>query len=220
MKFLWFGMVAAGFFALANPVRACELALVLAIDVSGSIDAGEYAFQMQGLADALEDGVIADALVQGQVALSVVQWSGAGEQLNSIPWRRMLSPRHVAEFADEVRGLRRRWTDSKTAIGDLLAYAGPLFAAVPDCRRRVLDISGDGQINAGEPTGPARARLIARGVTINGIAIDRVGFSIARYYRTDIIGGFDAFVMASRGYSDYPRSIREKLFREVIRPSS
>ncbi len=220
MRLMWFGIVAASAFSFANPIRACELALVLAIDVSGSIDPGEYAFQMQGLAGALEDGVIADALVQGQAALSLVQWSGAGERENSITWRRMLSLRQVAEFAADVRNLRRRWSDSKTAIGDLLAYSGPLFASVPDCRRKVLDISGDGQLNAGEPTGPARNRLIAQGVTINGIAIDRVGFSIARYFRTDIIGGLDAFVMESRGYSDYPRSIREKLFREVIRPSS
>lgn len=209
-----------GIFASAMAARACELALLLAVDVSGSIDAGEFSFQVQGLADGLEDGAVADALIQGQVALGVVQWSGAGEHEVSIAWRRMLSPRHVAAFASDVRDLRRRWSDSKTAIGDLLAFSGTLFDTVPDCRRKVVDISGDGQINAGEPTALARRALIAQGITINGIAIDRVGFSIARYFRTDIIGGQDAFVMPSRGYSDYPRSIREKLFREVIRPSS
>ena len=202
------------------PLRACELALVLSVDVSASISAGEYSFQVQGLADALEDPVIAGALINGQVALAVVQWSGAREQEFSIPWRRMQSLQAVADFASTARGLRRKWFDGFTAIGTMLDFVAPLYSAVPDCRRLVLDVSGDGLINAGVPTLTARDALLVQGVTINGVAIDRKGDTILQYFRTDIIGGTDAFVIPARGYGDYPRVIHEKLFRELIQPSS
>ena len=204
----------------AAPLRACELALVLAVDVSASISSGEYSFQMQGLADALEDPIIAGALVKGQVALAVVQWSGASEQELSIPWHRMLSQQSVADFASTARGLPRKWIDGFTAIGSMLDYVAPLYSAVPDCRRLVLDVSGDGLINAGAPTRAARDVLLAQGTTINGVAIDRRGDAVLQYFRTDIIGGSQAFVLPASGYGDYPRVIHEKLFRELIQPSS
>jgi Ca-activated chloride channel homolog len=205
---------------IAAPLRACELALVLAVDVSASISSGEYALQMQGLADALDDPIIAHALVKGQTALTLVQWSGVSEQDVSIPWQRILTQQDVAEFARTTQELHRKWRNGFTAIGSMLDFAAPLYLAVPDCRRLVLDVSGDGIINAGVPTRAARDMLIAKGVTINGIAIDRRGDTVNQYFRSDIIGGADAFVIPTRGYADYVLSIREKLFRELIEPVS
>ncbi len=219
---IWKSLLASAAISLATlaSARACDLALALAVDVSGSIDPVEYRFQMQGMADALEDPTIADALVQGKVALSVIQWSGAGEQVLTIPWRRMLNPRTVDGFAGQVRSASREWSNSKTAIGDLMSFAAAQFDQVPDCRRRVIDISGDGQNNDG--TEPAGARVLAdsRGITINGLAIDRVGRSVTQYFKRYIITGRDAFVITATGYRDYPRAIELKLFREVLRPSS
>ncbi len=207
--------------ALAAPAGACETALLLAIDISGSIDAGEYALQTRGLADALTDPEVAEALVRGQVALAVVQWSGVGAQALVLPWQRMLDPGAVQRFAGRARDLPRAFTASDTAVGEAVAFSLVQFATVPDCRRRVIDISGDGPENAGFTVARARQAAQAAGVEINAIAIEDMGPSapISAFYRRWAItrGGF---VMTARGLGDYPRAIREKLLRELSRPAS
>jgi Ca-activated chloride channel family protein len=204
----------------AAPVRACDTALLLAIDVSGSIDRAEYALQTEGLAQALRDPEVTAALLKGQVALSVVQWSGLGRQAVTIPWQRMLSAHHILEFIARVETQPRAFQGSDTAVGEALSFSAAQFAAVPDCRRRVIDISGDGPENAGATAPRARAAAAAQGIEINAIAIEDMGQSspITAFYRNWVItrGGF---VMTARGLGDYPRAMREKLLRELIRPT-
>ena len=206
---------------LPLPGRACETALLLAIDVSGSIDAGEYALQVQGLADALDDPEIAGVLVQGQSALAVAQWSGVGAQILVQPWQRMLDRGDVARFAATARSQPRRFAASDTAVGQAIHFSAAQFAAVAECRRQVIDISGDGPENAGFTVGQARQAAQAKGIEINAGAIEDMGPSspISSFYRRWVItkGGF---VMTARGLSDYPRAIREKLLRELTRPAS
>lgn len=203
----------------AAPAPACETALLLAIDVSGSIDRAEYIFQTDGVADALADPEVAEALVLGQVALAVVQWSGAGQQAVSLSWQRMLGADAVRRFAGAARALPRAFDGSDTAVGEALGFAADQFTAVPDCRRRVIDISGDGPLNAGRPVEQERARALAAGIEINAIAIEDVGRSIpiTGFYRRSVISP-QGFVITARGLSDYPRAIREKLIREIARP--
>jgi len=203
----------------ALPARACRLALALAVDVSGSIDPGEYRFQMDGLADALDDPEVADALVLSQAAVMVVQWSGQRDQHISIPWRRMLSYDAVARFSNDVRQTQRRWHGGKTAVGEMMQFVLPEFARVSDCQRHVIDVSGDGATNDGGDTVGPRRSAQAAGVTVNGIAIDRIGASIAQYYKNFVIVGQGSFVLNARGYSDYPRAIRAKLLREIAVPA-
>ncbi len=145
----------------AQSALACNAALVLAIDVSGSIDRGEYMLQTEGVAAALSDPEVAAALVQGQTALSVVQWSGAGQQTVSLPWRRMLSDAEVRRFATAAATMPRAYTGSDTAPGDLIDFAADQFADVADCGRQIIDISGDGQQNAGGSTPQARNRALS-----------------------------------------------------------
>ena len=204
--------------AFAAPARACDTALLLAIDVSGSIDAGEYAIQSQGLAAALADPDVVAALVQGQVALAVVQWSGAGEQALTQPWQRMLTPGDVARFAATAAALPRRY-GSDTAVGQALVFAIGQFSAVGDCGRKVIDISGDGQENAGFTVAAARSRAEAAGIAVNVIAIEDPGPSapITSFYRKWVITRH-GFAMTARGLQDYPRAIREKLLRELALP--
>lgn len=205
---------------LAAPsARACETALLLAIDVSGSIDEGEYALQVQGLADALDDPEVAGILEQGQVALAVVQWSGMGRQALVLPWRRMLTGQDVTQFAARARALPRAFDGSDTAVGEALAFAAAQFAQVPDCRRHVIDISGDGPENAGFTVGRTRAEALRKGIEINAIAIEDMGVTapIAAFYRKWVISP-RGFVVIARGLDDYPRAIREKLIREVSKP--
>jgi Ca-activated chloride channel family protein len=206
---------------IAPPAAACDTALLLAVDISGSIDAGEYAVQMRGLQAALADPQVADLMVAGQVALAVVHWSGVGRQAVAMPWQRMLTPAHVAAFADRAGRLPRAFTASDTAVGEALAFSAAQFAAVPDCARRVIDISGDGPENAGFTVTRARAAAIAAGIEINAIAIEDPGPSdpVTRFYRRWVIspGGF---VMTAASVRDYPATLRAKILRELDRPSS
>ncbi|MSU87998.1 DUF1194 domain-containing protein [Rhodobacteraceae bacterium 2CG4] len=206
--------------AAAGPAFGCRLALLLAVDVSGSIDSGEYRFQMDGLAEALEAPDVADALWIEGATVAVVQWSGAADQAVTIPWRRMAGPGDVARLAAQVRAAPRRWTGGKTALGDALAFMAPLFEQVPECARRVIDISGDGITNDGRETRAESRAAERRGVVVNGLAIDRIGISVARFYEQFVRAGDGSFVERATGYSDYPRAIRRKLYREVVVPAS
>lgn len=203
----------------AQPALSCETALLLAIDVSGSIDAGDYRLQTEGLASALSDPVVAEALVAGQMALAVIQWSGVEQQAVGLSWHRMLTPRDVTRFAKEAAGMQRLYYGSDTAVGEGLRFAAAQFAAVPDCRRKVIDVSGDGQENAGFTDARARADAIDAGIMINAIAIEEPGPAspITSYYRNWVItpGGF---VVTARGLQDYAETLRLKLLRELTKP--
>lgn len=208
-----------GLLAMASPARSCEVALLLSIDVSGSVDAGEYRLQADGLADALADPRIVEALVGGEAALLLMHWSGAGMQREVLPWTRMRDERDVAAFAAAARSAPRAFRGSDTAVGDALAFAVTRFGAVADCRRQVIDISGDGPQNAGGPLPPARAAAEAAGIAVNAIAIESLGLSITEFYRRHVItrGGF---VMSARGHLDYADAIRAKILREIGKPVS
>ena len=206
--------------ALAQPARSCEVALIFTIDVSGSVDAAEYRLQIDGLAAALRDPIIADALEVARAAVAVMQWSGTGQQQVSIPWTRLEEPADIAAFAARVIRLPRAYERSDTAVGEMLARAVAEFDdRVADCRRRVIDVSGDGQTNAGRPSGPERTRAARAGIEINAIAIEMSGqaLPVTQYFRRHVItpGGF---VMTSRTHRDYPDTLRAKIFRELVRP--
>jgi Ca-activated chloride channel family protein len=204
---------------IAPPALACETALILSIDVSGSIDGADFRLQTEGLASALADPAVAEALVRGQVALAVIQWSGPSQQALVLPWQRMLDPGAVTRFADAAAAMPRAFKGSDTAVGEAIRFALAAFAPVTDCQRRVIDISGDGQENAGFTDAKARSEAVEAGVTINAIAIEEAGpaFPITGYYRGWIItpGGF---VVSARGLQDYAETLRLKLLRELQDP--
>lgn len=206
--------------ALSAPLaRACETALLLSVDVSNSIDPGEYRLQVDGMADALQDPEIIEALVRGRMALAVQQWSGPDMQILSIPWTRMTSPLAVADFSARARAIPRAFVMSNTAPAEALRHALAQFGQVRDCTRHVIDVSGDGTANAGANVRKARAEAEGMGVTINGLAIEAMGVALTNYFRSSVITR-DGFVMTARGYRDYPRTIRAKILREISRISS
>jgi Ca-activated chloride channel homolog len=206
---------------VAPPAQACETALLLAVDISGSIDTGEYAVQMQGLAAALADPEVAEVLVAGQVALGVMHWSGMGRQAMVLPWQRMLSPGHVSAFATRALTLPRAFIASDTAVGEAITFSAAQFDAVPDCRRRIIDISGDGPENTGFTVARARQAALAQGIEINAIAIEEAGPAspVTQFYRAWVIspGGF---VMTARSIGEYPATLRAKIIRELLKPAS
>jgi Ca-activated chloride channel homolog len=204
----------------AAPTRACDVALVLAVDVSGSVDAWEYQLQAEGLAFALRDGQVADALVRTRAAIAVVQWSGQDQQTLSIPWTRIEEPAQVARLAGRMAAMPRAHAGGNTAVGLALDFAADLFGPpVRDCARWVIDVSGDGDENEGFTIGQARRRTLTRGITVNGLAIEGLGTaqSITNFYRAWVItpGGF---VETAQGHADFARAMRRKLLRELEPP--
>jgi Ca-activated chloride channel family protein len=184
------------------------------MDVSQSVDPGEYRLQIDGLAAALRDPEIAEILVRDQVALSVIQWSGVDSQEVSLGWTQMLSPSHVQLFADAVQRLPRAFVMSNTAPAEALDHALKHFNSGPDCTRRVIDMSGDGTPNAGGEVGRLRRAAERAGVTVNGLAIEGLGRAITNFYQRNVITG-DGFVETARGHRDYARAIRRKILREI-----
>lgn len=201
-------------------VFACDLALVLAVDVSGSVDGREFDIQMGGLAEALRDGIVVDALIEAEARLTLVQWTGASRQRQTIPWKQMRAASDVSAFAAQVAGNRRVWRNFSTAIGEAVAVSVALFDEVPECRRRVIDVSGDGVSNEGIEPRELLPGLAARGITINALAIETDETDLTAYFFENLIVGEGAFVITATGFEDYPDQIRRKLQRETTKQVS
>ncbi len=205
---------------LAPPAWSCDLALALAVDVSGSVDSNEFRIQMDGLAAGLRDPIVSEALVRGQAQLMLVQWTGASRQRVTIPWTRIDSFDALDRFADQVAQDPRVWRNFSTAIGEALETTVSSFDAVSECRRLLIDISGDGISNEGvEPT-QIHGLLKDRGVTVNAIAIEESEPDLTAYFYENVIVGEGAFVVSAAGFADYPERIRKKLLREVTQQSA
>jgi len=200
--------------------RACEIALVLAVDVSGSVDHEEYRIQMQGLADGLRDGSVSEALVAGEAAVTVVHWTGSSRQAVAVPWARITGFEALEAFAVAVETAPRRWRNFSTAIGEALTFALAQFDAAPDCRKRVIDISGDGSSNEGIAPQDVHPRLRAAGVTVNALVIEGAEPRMTEYFWENVITGDGAFVITANSYAEYPDRMRRKLIQEVAKQVS
>lgn len=205
---------------VASPLRACELALVLAVDVSGSVDAREYEIQMRGLASALRDGIVVDALLDQEAMLTLIQWTGSSRQRQTLPWRQMQSAGDVAAFADDVADNPRIWRNYSTAIGEALIAAEHALSQVPQCRRKVVDVSGDGISNEGVEPGSRRSALNEQDITVNALAIETDAEDLTAWFFENLIHGEGAFVVTAEGFEDYPIKIKRKLQRETTRQLS
>ena len=198
------------------PAMACDVALVLAIDVSGSVDAKEYRLQADGLSDALGDPIVSEALVNAQALVAVVQWSGIERQELSVPWTATDTHEDVLQLRAAIEAAPRPFRNYSTGIGDALEVAINLHNNAPRrCRRKVIDVSGDGPSNEGVEPKAVRARLDAAEITVNGLAIEGSEDGIADYYRDHVAHGPGAFVEVAKDYKDFPRAIRKKLLLEL-----
>jgi len=208
-----------------------DLLLVLAADVSLSIDAAEARLQREGYCAALADPEVVAAACAGPagaIGTAYVEWSGPREQWLIMPWTRIASPADAASWADRLRRQPRLPGDG-TAIGAAIDHARAVLRAAPwSAARRVIDVSGDGANNAGPPVESARDRAVAEGITVNGLAIEGDNgllleghgtrgsrHLLADYYRACVIGGDGAFVIAADGFDAFAEAIRRKLAREI-----
>lgn len=219
-RMAWRVSLFAVLFCAALRAHACEIALVLAVDVSGSVDHEEYRIQMQGLADGLRDGSVAEALVAGEAAVMVLQWTGSSRQRVVTPWTRMTDFEVLEAFAARVEKTPRVWRNFSTAIGEALSFAGAQFAEVPDCNRWVIDISGDGSSNEGVDPKDVRPTLNASNIIVNALVIEGAEPLMTEYFWENVILGDSAFVITANSYEDYPSRMQRKLLREVTKQIS
>jgi Protein of unknown function (DUF1194) len=215
---LRFGLALA---LLGLPVGAeCRLALALAVDVSRSVDAGDYRIQTEGLAAALEDTEVQAALLSpaGEVALMVYHWSGPRHQEVILPWMLLKGPQDLAAVVAAVRAVPLPKDRQATALGYALVYGAEAMAEAPPCARRVLDVAGDGRNNEGISVESAYRRVDFGDIVVNGLAIGEHEADVDEYYRAEVIRGLGAFVEVAATQEDYPQAIRRKLLRELNGP--
>ena len=206
------------FFAM--PAVACDLALVLAVDVSGSVDNSEYRVQMDGLAAALRDPLVSEALVRARAQIMLLQWTGANRQRVTVPWTEMSDFEAVEKLAGAVSADARVWRNYSTAIGEALSASLDAFPSERRCTRRLIDVSGDGVSNEGAPPTDVRDRLAGAGVVVNAIAIEESEPDLTAYFYENLIFGEGAFVVSAATFEDYPAKIRLKLLREVTQQTA
>jgi Ca-activated chloride channel family protein len=198
------------------PSLACDVALVLALDVSGSVDPTEYRLQAEGLSAALGDGVVSEALVNAKALVAVVQWSGEPHQALVIDWTATDTHTDVATLRARIEAVPRAYRNYSTGIGEALRFSADLFDTAPrQCDRKIIDVSGDGRNNEGIAPETLRERLLTAEIDVNGLAIEGSEDGIAAYYRENVIVGPAAFVEVASSFDDFPRAIRRKLLREL-----
>jgi hypothetical protein len=200
--------------------------LVLAVDVSYSMDPDEQQIQREGYIDAITSREFMAAIragSHGKIAVTYFEWAGPDDQKIVVPWRLIEGPETADAFAGEIaRAPYRR--ASRTSIGGALMFAKPLFAASGfRGLRRVIDVSGDGPNNSGPLVVPQRDDIVASGITINGLPLmlnrpNSFSMDIADldiYFEDCVIGGSGAFVIPVRDRAQFKEAIRTKLIMEV-----
>ncbi|HEX7881560.1 MAG TPA: DUF1194 domain-containing protein [Afipia sp.] len=210
----------------ADESRRVDVELILAVDVSYSMDMDELALQREGYALAIVSKEFLQALKTGptgKVAVTYFEWAAATDQKIVVPWRVIDGPESAGALAEEIlkAPLRRA---SRTSISGAINFAMPLFEVNEyQGLRRVIDISGDGPNNNGESVTVARDAALARGVTINGLPIMSKETNYATmdidnldiYYEDCVIGGAGSFVVPIKTRDKFKEAIRTKLVMEV-----
>lgn len=224
-------LLLAGLVALvAAPAgAACRQALALGLDVSGSVDADEYRLQLDGLAGALMQRDVQAALLaipDAPVRLHVFEWAGSGQRRVLVPWTEVTDTGVLAAIAARLTGASRVAQDPGTALGEAMLAGAAALAEQPDCWRRTLDISGDGQSNSGPRPRDVRGDALLAGVTVNALVIvapppavtrrpDAPIADLVAYFRFEVIQGPEAFAEVAAGYADYEDAMARKLLKEL-----
>ncbi len=198
-----------------------DLALVLAVDVSTSVDATEFNLQRQGYVDAFNSASIASAIssgAYGQIAVSLVYWSTG--QTTAVPWTLIdgNAGTTAADFATLVNGAARPGTiGNTTGIAGAIDYSQGLIAGIAgyEPTRSVIDVSGDGGENVAtdQAVRDARDAAVGAGTAINGLAIGTAG--LLTYYTDNVIGGSGSFALQATNFATFGAAIDDKLVREI-----
>jgi hypothetical protein len=226
-------LIFAGFALVPTAALASDdvdLLLVLAADVSRSIDAAKFQLQREGYAAAISDPRVLDTIRSGhsgRIGLTFVEWSGIGAQHVVIDWTTVGDAASAKDFGDRLIEAPRSFAD-RTSISGAIEFAmGQLTQAPVNSARHTIDISGDGTNNAGRDVSALRDEAVAKGITINGLVIlsdnplswnpDHTNppGGLDNYYRNNVIGGPGAFVMVAQNFSSFGQAIITKMIAEV-----
>ena len=204
-----------------------DVELFLAVDVSRSMQPFELEIQRRGYAAALTSPEVQAAIgggMLGRIAVTYVEWAGVHSQRTIVPWTLLQSPEHAARIAAQISA---NFDDAqrRTSISGVLDFAAASIDANRfDGLRRVIDVSGDGPNNMGDVVTKARDRVLARGMTINGLPLMTRDESITSryniadldaYYTACVIGGTGAFVLPVTDWAEFEQAVRRKLVLEI-----
>jgi hypothetical protein len=207
-----------------------ELLLVLAADISRSVDAEKFRLQREGYAAAITNPKVIAAIQStetSRIAVCFVEWSGATAQIMAVDWTSIGTFDEARAFADRILAAPRAFME-RTSISAAIDYSVQQFGRSPFIgSRRVIDVSGDGTNNVGRDVLAARDDAVRQGITINGLAIlsaiplptnpmhTHPPGGLLKYYEDNVIGGPGAFALAAEGHEAFGRSILSKLIKEI-----
>ncbi len=215
---------------MATSVSAqdCRQALVLGLDVSLSVDVNDFSLQRHGLAQALIDPDVVQAMIgpyDDHIELAVFEWSGQFNQSLLVDWTRIDGPETLGIIAETLRTEPQVTGTGRTALGAAMLYGRDLLATRSHCTKQTLDISGDGMNNNGVRPQDAKPQMDAAAIVVNalviGPAMGEVTFDgvdvaqLSRYFHDRVITGPFAFVETIAGFASYEDAIKRKLLREV-----
>ncbi len=214
----------------ARAAEAVDLLLVLAADVSRSVNQVKFQLQREGYAQAIADKRVLEAISSGRhrrIAICFVEWSGVTSQKLVIDWSIVDGPDTARKFGDQLLELPRSFAE-RTSISGGIDFAMMMLARAPfEAARRTIDVSGDGTNNSGRDVTLARDEAVAKGVTINGLVIlserplawnpDHTNppGGLPNYFRTNVIGGPGAFVIVAENFNSFGQAIIKKLIAEI-----
>ena len=214
----------------ARAAEAVDLLLVLAADVSRSVDHPKFQLQRDGYAAAITDPRVMNAIMSGangRIALCFIEWSGAGAQKVVIEWTIIDGPDAARKFSDALVEAPRAFAD-RTSISGAIDFSMEMLERAPfEAPRRTIDISGDGTHNSGRGLLAAREDALAKGVTINGLVIlserplpwnpehTNPPGGLAKYFQDNVIGGPSAFVTVAENFQSFGQSLISKLVAEI-----
>lgn len=202
-----------------NAEAQADVALVLAVDVSGSVSDERFHLQREGISKALDSDEFAAALSSGNhraIEIAVVEW--AEEQSVIVPWTVVRSRQDLADLAQRLRSTPRTWVHTRTDPSGGIAAAHTLLAKAPlQPERKVIDVSGDGEQNTGEiSTTEARDAAVAHDITINGLPITSGDDPhVDEWYRANVVGGPGHFMIVADGFGAFADAFRRKLTIEI-----
>lgn len=219
------GLLLTGTAVSAN----CRQALVLGLDVSGSVDSREYRLQINGLAAALTHPEVIEVLLAmpaAPVHLAIFEWSGPKYQRLLLDWTTISDVATVTRISAQLTSATRSTSPPGTALGNAMQFGAALLAKRPECWKRTLDISGDGKHNMGPHPRDVRDGLQDQSLTLNALVIgaDDQGAGdlrqveigeLSSYFDTWVIAGPGAFVETALGFDDYEAAMVRKLKREL-----
>jgi hypothetical protein len=205
--------------SIAQSGAQVDLALVLAVDCSSSVDSTDFQLQMEGIAAALRHPSLSDAIGlgrYGRIALAMVQWSSRNGQFVALDWQILANGPQLAAAAQAVDQTERLWQPGGTGLAAAVDFCAAYLASRPVVADRlVIDVSGDGEDNDGGDVPAARDRALFQGITINGLPIMSGSQRIVGYYQERVIGGPDSFLVPAKDIWAFQDAILRKLLREV-----